>query len=288
MKKLVKWMACGICCVVAALGCGCDFLSQFLGGNQSGEKEMDEIFKGNYTKVTLSKIEEFATHTRSTTFEELMDGDKGLNCSVNLTREFANGTIQKEWTDATVLKKNNVYQYTITGMLQKGMNGGEISEYCDGENAYVSVRENGSTEEKWVVDANRRSWMTTTGLRGPFSLTDVIDEVKEADGEVHEIDGGLSGYQVYSSSFQYYMDTTDANYTKIKIDVKVEGESPEGEIEMELFFAMVYTKDYQLVAEYTNALYSMPEEKRKQVISITPFSGALTPPNDLDTYLPRE
>lgn len=252
MKKLTKMLVGLGCAVVALFGSGC------------GVKR-DEIFQGNYVEVSEQTVKNFSANVKTSkvTPQEIAKNNGGVRYD---TRIMLLGFIKFGEAEMNILQNvDGSCRYKIKlQSFEEGVNDVDLV-YGDGEYCYHNLNGQKTAHKKTPYYSGTCNLVTTTigGL-----------------GVMFENQGKSQNVQY---NVQYYMDTTDTKYTKIKaVGSEIIFSSSNQKSEQQSIERIwIYDKEYNLVACYSQMkVYGM-----KMIESYTPWSGTITPPDDLDSYV---
>ncbi len=216
------------------------------GSGCGSSNKMDEIFQGNYVEVSEETMRGFLKNTDSV--QDWLGELIRNNGGVSVRMKSMTGFMYAV-EGKGVLNADGTYRYmeTVSGLVKPP------ALYRDGEYCYVREGKKKTAHRhlqgyySCVSDSGITSMMNTIMVQQFFVDTEA------------------------PMTTRFYMDTTDTGYIKIKVAGK-----------MFVFAAgniiAVYSKDYKLIAI---TLYGAGME----FLSATPWTGTITPPDDLNTYI---
>ncbi len=299
MKKLTKRLIVFGCAVIMLFGSGC-----------GSSKQVDEIFQGNYVKVSEETVKDFyknVTHISD-------DSEESIYLPI-----LPNGFVPNTSVE------NEDFQGRIKGLKELIANNGGVSVESsvavlfkainiDTTKGNMLQKIDGSYEYRFDSDATNGNFVEYSDGQYCYDSKGKLSH-KYSDSCLSECAGGMTGCvagitellnnkNIEWSNIQYYMDSVDAKYTKIKIKGKCAGFLSEvlpmedlesltmpswlknmvintaAKTKVSEEIVWVYDKDYKWVAYYEKVSNIFAEITG----SHTPWSGTIIPPDDLNSY----
>lgn len=310
MNKLMKTVLGSLCAITVLVGSGCDdgaasSSSIPMAGiegtesmslesvSSSGEtNEQEDIFAGNYTEVSREEMDAFFKRIEHITFEQLVKENLGLQFSAEISGEVSDGV--KKATGAItstvqVERLNKEGQFHLQALEEEFFDNENTKNaiYLKEENLYrkriegediYKERENFSLENCFNgSDFPYPYYYIGLTWENPFTCW--WKEVKED--------------WIQESTITCYLDETDSEYIKMKIRVtgaiSFKDEfwlSATGDVTL----IRVYTKDYRYVGGQSywisSETYGGMKSVEQGTATVSSWDGTITPPDDLDSYLP--
>ncbi len=281
MKKVFKRFLCGACALITVFLSACSFNSALFQVPEA--KNLDAFFNGNYAEVSLAEAQRYASQAQETSFVNAYQNDKNLAiemqrkgilsenevgekvCSLRLERETSSETSpfrllveKKEELIAapygerdTVKSEGAYYDNGDFGYLKEKSE--SFSSKKEEKKKVASLKQPNLGE--LVEVPNLKDLVSGLTPGGDYSLGSIVtgETVKIKYERTQEVEGKtIKTKQIWaydmSAKFIAFGETVEITYPdRAKLDYN--GETT--------FYSMAY---------------------------VMPFSGKITPPNDLDTY----